>query len=616
MSRPHQLIDLLQRWDEEEQAGRPASATSVCGDRTDLVAELHDIRDFQGRLERLMGSLESLETVVRAAGDTVAPPGLPSPPGYAVSQMLAEGGMGQVYRARHLRLGREVALKVIRPDRVSADLLARFQTEAEAVARLDDPNIVQIYEVGEYAEGELKIPFLALEFVPGGTLESRVGTSPMPPAEAARVVRLLARAVAHAHARGIVHRDLKPDNILIAPPADEPALNAALGRPKITDFGLARREVGGSSVTTPGSIMGTPSYMAPEQARGESAGPPADVYALGAILYRLLTGRVVFPRESWVDALHDVCHAAPRPPRELVPGIPLTLEALCLRCLEKDADDRPTAAELAAQLDRLSAPDPLTPTDLYRPPPRRRRSRRRLLIAALVAGLVLPSALLAWRLMPPKSPAPDAPPEPVRLVRIKGYLDAEMTRKDDRLRQGIPLSDPAARPLRPGDRIRVEAKLNRPTYVYLVWIDTAGEVTPMYPWLDGHWDRREPEEKAQEVQMPRLKGNWVFWPMGPGKPGLETMVLMCRDEPLPADVDLKGMLRNFGPQPFDGQDPHTIAWFERGATVRNEPTRAPLTTPVEGTDPLERINAEIHKRVKGVFRYTRAITYGNEGDRP
>ena len=562
-----------------------------------------------------MGSLEGMETVVKAASDTVAPPGLPSVPGYAVSRLLAEGGMGQVYRARHLRLNREVALKVIRPDRVSADLLARFQTEAEAVAKLDHPNIVQIYEVGEYAEGEVKIPFLALEFVPGGTLESRAGTSPMPPAEAARVVRLLARAMAHAHTRGVVHRDLKPDNVLIAPPADEPSWNAAIGRPKITDFGLARRDLGGPAATTPGSVMGTPSYMAPEQARGESAGPPADVYALGAILYRLLTGRVVFPRDSWVDALHDVCHAAPRPPSKSVAGIPLLLEALCLRCLDKNAAERPTAAELAVELERLSAPDAPPTTEPYRPPSLR-RSRRRLLIGALVAGLTLPAALLWWRLTPPKPTAPDPPPEPVARVRLKGTLDAEMTRKDDRLRQGIPLSDPAARPLRPGDRIRVEAKLSRPVYVYLVWIDTAGEVTPMYPWIDGHWKRRVPEEKAQEVRMPQVKGKWMYWPMGPGKPGLETMVLMCRDDPLPADVDLKGILRTFGPQPFDGQDRHTIAWFESGATVRNEAQRAPLTTPVEGTDPLERINAEIHQRVKGLFRYTRAITYGNEGDRP
>ena len=461
MDRTEQLIDCLQRWDEEDQAGRRASASSVCGERTDLVAELVALSDFRGRLERLMGSLDGLATVAGTAEDTVAPAGLPSVPGYAVSRMLAEGGMGQVYRARHLKLDREVALKVIRPDRVSADLLARFQTEAKAVAKLDDPNIVQIYEVGEYDEAGAKVPFLALEFVPGGTLEARAGTSPMPPAEAARVVRLLARAMAHAHARGIVHRDLKPENVLIAPPADEPALNAALGRPKITDFGLARREVGGSSATTPGSVMGTPSYMAPEQAGGESAGPPADVYALGAILYRLLTGSVVFPRASWIDALHDVRHATPRSPRELVPGIPPALEALCLRCLAKDAANRPTAAELAAGLDRLSAPDPLPLAVDYSPPPHRRRYRRRLLIAALVAGVVLPSALLWWRLTMPKQPAPDALPEPVARVRITGTLDAEMMRKDDPLRKGIPLTDPAARPLRPGDRIRLHATLNR-----------------------------------------------------------------------------------------------------------------------------------------------------------
>ncbi len=608
MNRTRELIDLLQHCDEEEQSGRRETSTMVCAECPDLVAELEKLRGFRSRLERLMGSLEGMETLFAEGQETDARWELPSLPGYVISRLLAEGGMGRVYQARSSKLDRDVALKVIRPDRVSSDLLARFQTEAQAVAKLNHPNIVQIYDVGEYApvEGETKMPFLALEFVPGGTLEARAGTTPLPPAEAARVVLVLARAMAHAHARGIVHRDLKPDNVLIAPPGDVPALNAALGQPKITDFGLARRELGHPSATTPGSIMGTPSYMAPEQAEGRPADRFADVYALGAILYRLLTGRVVFPRESWVNALHDVCHAKPQPPSELVAGISPALEALCLCCLSKRATDRPTAAELAAQLDSLSAPHVLPPTDTHYPRPTPRRSRRRLLIGAALVLLALSGTILGWRLT-------RSAPVTVALEPLKGYLDAQMTREGDLLRQHVPLNDPASRPLRPGDEIRVEAKLNRLAYVYLVWIDTEGAVTPMYPWIDGDWNRREPEAKASRFQLPQLNGKWGAWPMGPGKPGLETMVLLCRDDLLPEDVDLKALLGTFGPQPFAGQDRHAVSWFENGTTVRDEAQRAPLTTPVEGSNPLERLNSEIHKRAKGHFGYTRAITYGNEG---
>jgi hypothetical protein len=151
--------------------------------------------------------------------------------------------------------------------------------------------------------------------------------------------------------------------------------------------------------------------------------------------------------------------------------------------------------------------------------------------------------------------------------------------------------------------------------VYLVWIDSAGEVMPMYPWIDGDWKRRGPEEKAATFQLPPINGEWEVWKMGPGKRGLETMVLLCRDDPLPEDVDLKAILGRFGPQPLAGQDAGVVAWFENGTTVRDEPRRAPLARPVKGGNPLERLNREVQRRVKGHFSYTRAITYGNEGDR-
>jgi serine/threonine protein kinase len=318
-------------------------------------------------------------------------PGPPEVPGYAILGMIATGGMGCVYHARDLRLGREVALKVIRPDRLSEELLARFDLEARAVANLDHPHIVTIHHVGAFGSPGHEAPYLAMEYVPGGTLEERAGDEPMPPAEAARLVHLLARAMAHAHSRGVVHRDLKPSNVLIAPHADAAALNAAMGRPKITDFGLARRE-GEIGRTGPGVMVGTPAYMAPEQVECKPAGPPADVHALGAILYRLLTGRPAFDEGTWGGTVNQILKTPPRPLREVVGVMPRGLECLCLRCLSKNPEDRPTAAELADALDewREDEDEPATAA----PPAPLSRAWVLVAVAAGLAAAVV--TLAAW----------------------------------------------------------------------------------------------------------------------------------------------------------------------------------------------------------------------------
>jgi tetratricopeptide (TPR) repeat protein/tRNA A-37 threonylcarbamoyl transferase component Bud32 len=280
----------------------------------------------------------------------------PAVPGYEILAELGRGGMGVVYKARHVRLNRLVALKMILAGgRAGKSDLARFQSEAEAVAQLHHPHIVQIYEIGE-ADHQ---PYFALEFVEGGTLDGRSSRNPLTARQAARVVEMLAEGMEVAHRRGIVHRDLKPANVLVEGPANAPVEQWT---PKITDFGLAKRVEGDSGMTRDGSVMGTPSYMAPEQARGKvkEIGPPADVYALGAILYDLLTGGPPFRGETVMDTLQQVISADPLPPARLHPKLPSDLETICLKCLEKDARRRyPSAGGLAADLRRFLDDKPI-----------------------------------------------------------------------------------------------------------------------------------------------------------------------------------------------------------------------------------------------------------------
>ena len=254
---------------------------------------------------------------------------LPAVPGYELLGELGRGGMGVVYKALHLGLKRVVALKMILSGgHAGAAERERFRAEAEAVARLRHPNVVQIYEVGEH-EGR---SYLALDYVEGGSLAKHLVGRPLPAKEAAALVETVARTAHAAHQRGIIHRDLKPDNVLLTPD----------GTPKVTDFGLAKR-LDGTAQTSSGAVMGPPSYMAPEQAAGRSkeVGPAADVYSLGAILYRLLTGRPPFVAATTAETVLQVLHDEPLPPRRLQPRVPRDLETLCLKCLQKEPAKRP-----------------------------------------------------------------------------------------------------------------------------------------------------------------------------------------------------------------------------------------------------------------------------------
>lgn len=271
---------------------------------------------------------------------------------YSIVRVLGRGGMGIVYLAYQAKLGRTVALKmVLAGSHSSSTALDRFLAEAKAVAHLQHPNIVQIFEIGEHE----RLPFFSLEFVDGQSLDDKLRGKPLPPQEGAKLLVTICRAMQYAHDHGVLHRDLKPANILLSKE----------GVPKVTDFGLAKRleeEAAGSGTTREGTVMGTPSYMSPEQAQGAIAklGPATDQYSLGAMLYEFLTGRPPFVSPKPLETIMQVIKKEPLAPRELQPKVPLDLETICLKTLSKEPEKRyASCAELADDLERYLRGEPI-----------------------------------------------------------------------------------------------------------------------------------------------------------------------------------------------------------------------------------------------------------------
>jgi eukaryotic-like serine/threonine-protein kinase len=340
MSDKLQIVELLE---EAMTSGR--SPEEVCADYPELLDE---VRERLSRIEIVRSELDSMFPESGSASAHPIPArriegGTPEIPGHEVGAVLGRGGMGVVFKARHLRLNRHVAVKMMLGGSYAGRRNAtRFLREAEALAGLRHPNIVQVFDVGD-VDG---LPYFTMEFVEGGSLGQKLAGTPQPARQAAELLATLARAVQAAHSGGIVHRDLKPANVLLT----------ADGTPKISDFGLARRLEGEHGLTWTGTPVGTPSYMAPEQAAGKSPaiGPAVDVYALGAILYELMTGRPPFRAETATETVLQVIYQEPAPPSRLNANVARDLETICLKCLHKDPQRRyATAGALAHDLDRF-----------------------------------------------------------------------------------------------------------------------------------------------------------------------------------------------------------------------------------------------------------------------
>ncbi len=359
----------------------------VCGTCPELLPEIR--RRWQ-QMQIVKAEVEALFPLPPDTGaDAPSSPhpgaSLPCIPGYEVEAVLGHGGMGVVYKARHLRLNRPVALKMLLAGAYAGprDLL-RFQSEAQAVAALRHPNVVQVYDVGDH-EGR---PYFTMEFIEGGSLAQKLAGTPQPARQAAAVVAALAEGVGVLHQAGIVHRDLKPANVLLT----------ADGTPRISDFGLARRLEPGPGLTLSGTTVGTPSYMAPEQAQGKTLalGPPTDIYALGAILYELLTGRPPFRAETAAATVQQVISQDPVAPSRLNARVPRDLETICLKCLHKDPGRRyASATALADDLRCFLGGEAIAARPEGRLERLARGMRRRpTLVVGLTASVVLATALV------------------------------------------------------------------------------------------------------------------------------------------------------------------------------------------------------------------------------
>ena len=298
---------------------------------------------------------------------------------YELEKKIARGGMGVVYKARHLQRNHTVALKMLLVGRLaSADEIKRFCTESEAAAKLDHPGIVRIQEVSE----EDGVHFYTMDFIDGESLADRLQRGPLPCKEAATIIYKAACAVAYAHEHRILHRDLKPANILI---------NQA-NEPTITDFGLAKSLDTDRQLTATGEILGTLQFMAPEQAaaKHDTIAEPTDIYALGAILFTCLTGQPVFTASSHIDLLLQVLKSEPESPRRIAPDVPSKLEAICLRCLEKDPAQRYTSAgELVDDLEHFLSDEPIDTTSVHLRNRARRWVRHNSLLVAHVGALLI-----------------------------------------------------------------------------------------------------------------------------------------------------------------------------------------------------------------------------------
>ncbi len=531
------------------------------------------------------------------------PPELSELPDYQVIKELGRGGMGVVYQAKQKSLGRTVALKMIigNPDSRAID---RFMNEAQAAAALNHPGMVPIFEIGQVG-GK---PYFTMAYIEGGSLSGLLKSGgALPPKRAVQIVLQVAQAVAHAHQANIIHRDLKPDNVLLD----------KQGNARVTDFGLAKQLEGNANLTATGEVLGTPTYMAPEQARGgtKSAGPGVDIYALGGLLYACLVGRAPFTGNTTIEVILKVTIETPASPRSINPDIPAELDAVCMKCLEKEPENRyPSAAALAEDLEawlnsvggvttmsgikltptKLSlggatqptasgtgsrtlelGPTRLAPAPVSAPEPvaPKRRSMAPLVGGAVLAGLLL--AGVGWMFLPKNDPtktpgtsevAKASNAEPVGLSDQPISTDFGVTVEmlgSEKTAQGMYYLNETQKPV-------FRIKSDHDAYIYLISQDPKGDWSQLFP---NEYDQDNHIVAGVPLTIPGTKGDNYF-----------TMSVSEGDEKLRVIASIKPVEFPKGEKagPFQlyasANNKARFAEVHRGIGIR--PKDAPKDTPV------------------------------------
>jgi hypothetical protein len=591
---------------------------------------------------------------------------------YQVVRRLGQGGMGSVYEAHDPQLNRRVAVKVPlfpgSPDRQSRARM-RFLRESRAAATIEHPNVCQIYDAGE----DNGRPYVVMAYVAGESLADRLLRGRFDdPRQAAILIAQTADALAAVHAHGIIHRDVKPGNILLSPEraltsserksakpvAPQSSVGTAEFRPegsanptqsaekapagslvpKLTDFGLARSDDEGEQLTADGTLVGTPAYMAPEQASPEfgKISPRSDVYSLGAVLYEMLAGRR--PYEGTVtQILAQISSRDVRSLHELRPDLDPALAAIVGKAMARQPQQRyPDAAAFAADLRRWLAGERVAaaaPGRAASAP-----SRRWLLIAGLAAAAAVvvlgvglgAAALLGIGLfaLRPGAPSPvqaevSASGEPITAAsgqarHLKGDINVVVWRRENRLADGsysgqpLNLADPNVLPLRPDDGLQIRARLRAGSgYMYIVWLNTEGKVEPLFPW-DENWKI----DPARDVPRTSLDlPDQGAAPLGGGPAGIESLILLARDEKLPPDTDLKKLFAGLERQ--NGLELGAAVWLENGKVVHDELDRGAikLKEATRVNDPVLRTQRVLQDKLQSLFPYSRAVCFSNAGDR-